>query len=477
MAIDVRFYTLSKRENSTKRPDSDPVSFQCILKEPCSIISPVIALNLGLVSDPSLYNYCYIPVFDRYYFVANWTYDNALWNASLTVDVLATYKETIGSTSLYILRASAAYDGDIIDMLYPTETGSSYSTVSVNSPWTYTDIQQGAYILGIVGKTATPYGSMTYYLMDASQLIFLMRDLSDNLVDANNGFTTDDASYSLQKALIDPFTYIRSCIWFPLPYASIHTSGTQRAINAGGFDLTSTGSPLIANNPYVTGSMSFAMPQHPDTAARGNYVNAVYRNITAVVPPFGTFQIDGTVACNYTYIVARYSVDCISGMGVCELGCSNTAGNITHLLSRTESMVGVPIQISQVYRDLYAGALQTARAGVNTAASLVNLNAGGAASAAANGIIDAMEAVRPRLESFGSSGSYASVYGVPALYVQFLRPVADDPTHNGRPLCQNRTPASLGGYMLVQDGDVSIAGTQAEAAEIRAYLEGGFYYE
>ena len=53
----------------------------------------------------------------------------------------------------------------------------------------------------------------------------------------------------------------------------------------------------------------------------------------------------------------------------------------------------------------------------------------------------------------------------------------EDNDHHGRPLCQMRTPASLGGYMIVQDGDVPTAGTQSETAEIKSYLESGFFYE
>ena len=55
--------------------------------------------------------------------------------------------------------------------------------------------------------------------------------------------------------------------------------------------------------------------------------------------------------------------------------------------------------------------------------------------------------------------------------------VDDDNTHNGRPLCDVRTISTLSGYMLIQDGDVTITGTSAEDSLIRSYLETGFYYE
>ena len=55
--------------------------------------------------------------------------------------------------------------------------------------------------------------------------------------------------------------------------------------------------------------------------------------------------------------------------------------------------------------------------------------------------------------------------------------VDDDNTHNGRPLCDVRQISSLSGYMIIQDGDVTIAGTATEDSKIRNYLEAGFYYE
>jgi hypothetical protein len=59
----------------------------------------------------------------------------------------------------------------------------------------------------------------------------------------------------------------------------------------------------------------------------------------------------------------------------------------------------------------------------------------------------------------------------------FYRITNWDNTHNGRPLMQTRTISTLSGFIMVQKGDVPIAGTSQEADEIRSLLEGGFYYE
>ena len=105
-------------------------------------------------------------------------------------------------------------------------------------------------------------------------------------------------------------------------------------------------------------------------------------------------------------------------------------------------------------------------------------NVGGMISGVASGIDSAARALTPRSQSLGPGGGFIDVRPLGwKLDQQFFIPVNDDNTHNGRPYCQVTTPSALGGYMLIQDGDVPIPGTKAEADEIRSLLEGGFYYE
>ena len=103
--------------------------------------------------------------------------------------------------------------------------------------------------------------------------------------------------------------------------------------------------------------------------------------------------------------------------------------------------------------------------------------AAGAIVGGGSGIGNAVSAIQPRAQTIGSMGTFVNNRGDFRLDYQFMRPVDDDNTHNGRPLCQMKTISSLSGYILVQDGDVTTTGTSAEDAMIRQYLETGFYYE
>jgi len=101
----------------------------------------------------------------------------------------------------------------------------------------------------------------------------------------------------------------------------------------------------------------------------------------------------------------------------------------------------------------------------------------GAIGSSVGAIGNAVESLMPRAQTVGSTGSFVANRGEFRLDHQFFRPIADDNAHNGRPLCAMRTLKNLGGYMLIQDGDVTINGTSTEDSQIRNYLESGFYFE
>ena len=81
MGISVNMYTFSKYANSTEQPAGAGTSFDCVLKDTSGVINPTIALKLDMSFNVSAYNYAYIPDFERYYFVREWTWERGLWVA------------------------------------------------------------------------------------------------------------------------------------------------------------------------------------------------------------------------------------------------------------------------------------------------------------------------------------------------------------------------------------------------------------
>ena len=475
MSFKVHLYTLSKRDNSTKRPDANTptIEYDCILKDGSSLFTPAIQLNMGLSADPSQYNYAYIPAFGRYYFIEDWFFSDRLWTAHMTVDVLATYKTQIGDANLYIMRAYYNYNGEVIDNLYPAKTGCTFDSDPKNNPW-----QASCFIVGVVSSEAN-IGSLAYFCLDAAELTTLCTKLTDpaQIIDTAYDFDPTEISTGLQLSLVDPMQYIKQCIMLPVSYADITNLGTGQTLNVYRFD-GGTGKKVYPTS-RINKSFTFTLIKHPDTNSRGNYVNSKpYTNITLTIPPYGCIDIDSSVTCNATYLYVDIELDPLTGKGILIVSCNDI------VLNRIESQIGVPISLSSVTRD-YIGAASSAISAIGGALSgMVAGTAAGPAGIAAGAIMgggshigNAVEALMPRAQTIGTTGSFASNHGDFRLDYQFFRPVNDDPVHNGRPLCEMRTIKNIPGYILVQDGDVQIAGTATEDSKIRNYLETGFYYE
>lgn len=467
MSFEVTLFTLSKRDNSTKRPAAGSGhTFNCVLKSGSGIMHPTLSFDIGVTSDPSQYNYAYIPAFSRYYFIEEWYYEDALWTATLKIDVLATYKTEIGNSSLYIMRAAGAHDGSIIDTLYPAKTGCSYASDTIANPW---DASM-CFVIGCVSKNAN-FGSLAYYAVTVAGLSTICTNLLDpttGAVTRDNGFNWDDCSQALQLALVDPLQYIKSCVALPVSIDDV--TGSEAGVTVYNWS-TLVGGKRLYLNPYITKTYTFNISKHPDTTARGNYVNsAPYTNITLTMPPFGTFDIDTSVTCTASTLTATVKLDPITGQASLTITCNGI------VLNRIVSQLGVPISLSSVTRD-YVGAASGLGGALTGALAGAAAGPLGIAIGAASGVGNAVNSLKARASTIGNTGSFATNQGNFRLDHQFFRPVADDNTHNGRPLCAVRQINSLSGYMIIQDGDVAINGTSAEDQAVRTYLESGFYYE
>ena len=465
MGFTVNLYTLSKRDNSTKRPTGNGTQFSCIIKTGSGILHPTISLDLGKVSDPSQYNYAYIPDFDRYYFIEEWYFERALWTASLKVDVLATYKTEIGNSNLYVMRSASEHNGDIIDTLYPAKSGCSFASDVKTNPWT----EGMTYSVGIVSQNAT-CGSQTHYGLIRPAFSDLCHWLLSDIVTTANGFSLNDATLELQRSLVEPLQFIKTCVLIPLPIGETHGNAGQ-PVTVYGWQSQVVGKILNENDAIVK-SYTFNIQKHPDTASRGNYVNsAPFTAITLTIPPFGTFDIDTSVTCNASTLDATIRIDQITGKGTLTVSCNGI------VLNRIESQIGIPISMSSVMRD-YLGAVSNVGGAIGgMAEGFLSGGLAGGVLGGLSGIVNALQSLQARSNTIGTTGSYGSLIGDFRLDHQFFRPIADDNTHNGRPLCAMRTLNTLSGYMIIQDGDVSIDGTSTEDSQIRQYLESGFYYE
>lgn len=475
--MDIILYkNFAKKDNSTRRPSGSGETFSCVLKDNTSVTDPVVLLDLTDKTDFTKYTYAYIPMFSRYYFVVDMVADGLLWSVVLRCDVLATYKTEIGNSSLYVLRSAAASDGRIIDTYYPVMTYHTDQTIVRNNPMNKESgtgapsVDAGVFVLGVVskGQTDYKYGSVDYYVVTRSALKRIVAALLDDTIIAPD-FSTEDMSLALQKSIIDPLSFIKSCIWLPAAWQDL----TEQSIPSINMPVFTWKLERVAyyhlniNPPQIRKTVDLTIRAHPLAAERGVYMNVEpFTRLQLVYPPFGAFELDTAALSDQSAISCITYLDAITGMGHLKVRAKESG----KVLLNTQAQVGVQIQLSQVMKDIVGTAMQSAAA----ASDLFSFNFGGAAQ---NAIGSAVSAYKPLISSIGGNGGFSDLNGFVELQHSFFYPVDEDNANAGRPLCEIRQLSTLPGYQKIMDGDVTIAGTAGEQAMIKSYLEGGYYYE
>lgn len=497
MAFTVELYTFSKKLNSTARPSVSGSSYNCVLKDGCGIMSPVIKLDLGLTFSPDGFNYAYIPEFGRYYFVKEWFFLDRLWYCYLEEDTLATWRDNIGSQSFYILRAANAFDGRISDDMYPTMPDPVITVLSPTDPGSWSGLfSSGHFVISVICKGADT--GTRYYVTDLAGLQALTSALMNDTgwLNVPQDITQGGIDENLLRTLYNPWQYITSIKWYPFKPDTVAGSGSS-SMSYGWWNINLSGGTVetLADSAYHSNTFIFTLTKHPQAAARGGYLNAApFTRMRLVIPPIGDIVIDPTPFINKTQLWAVVHTDCKTGQAF--LLIRDTSYNV-YEIRRAE--IGVEMPVTQIAVDklsqaetVITGAAAVARDTLVTGAqatnvsNLINPVAGaletGASAAqtaitATHAIADGIRSAVPQMETRGVRGSTAAFQENIRLYIEHFELAAEDNQNNGRPLCRIRTPASLQGYMLVRDGHVNIAGNAGEIAAVKAYLESGFYYE
>lgn len=462
------FYQFAKRTNSTKQP-SGGQEFGIDLKAPCNIIDPEI--KIATQSDPTGYNYCYLPTFSRYYWVKNWMYADGLWVASLTVDTLASYRDQIGNSTEYVTRSSAQYDGTIADGLYPASAKVQSVTTAFQGGFAET-ISGGFFVIGFIAKAANSIGAITYAVMTPTSA----KKLSAKLLTDVSYLSIDNTeiSDSLTKVLFNPYQYIVSCNYFPFDIAKITAHlPLVSSVDVGWWSIDIPCWILGEDNNKLTKSVIVSIPKHPQAGSRGGYCNASpYTDYTIFLQPFGVIPLDASKLWGAVTLSIQYMVDLFTGDSILRIFTDSN-----QLVHETTAKLGVPIQLSNIAFDIPSGGglLQT-----GIAAAFGGLQAafsGGSISDVGNGILNAAQATNADVASKGATGSTIAFDTVPYIVARFKILVDDNNEHHGRPLCQKVQLFSIPGFIMVDDPDIALPATAAEIDSVKSYMNNGFFLE
>lgn len=93
------------------------------LRSDCSIINPVITVEGLTATQLKECNYCYIPEFDRYYYINNIILKGQLYELNCHVDVLMSHKNDIRANSAVVSRQQNSYNLYLRDGVFKCEAG------------------------------------------------------------------------------------------------------------------------------------------------------------------------------------------------------------------------------------------------------------------------------------------------------------------------------------------------------------------
>ena len=323
--------------------------------------------------------------------------------------------------------------------------------------------------------------------MNGYTLKYFLKYLMDNIATSGDnwaGIATTEYSEGVQKALINPIQYIKSCICMPFSVDSI-TGSLRGAIKFGYYSYSFNGTDgfnkmKIINDDTVVKLKETAyitLRQHPQAATRGSYLNCQpFTRYTLHYGPWGDVDLDPMILQGNNKLKLETLYDLVAGTG--RLIVSGNVSTAKVVFNSTVK-IGVDINLSQVYKDAlgYESALTNqifTQMGAAMKGDIPAILGAGTA-----GVQNMTRLDYPTVQGIGCSGSFMSFKDSDNLYLlsRFNHIVDENLAEIGRPLYQTKVINTLSGYILCDKADCQISGTQAEAQKINEYMNTGFFYE
>ena len=463
--MNVKFYKINKKVNSTLIPSGTGTTYNVVLKSPSSIINPRFELNQYLDV-----NYCYVAEFNRYYFINEIRYENPLWVYSCNVDVLASFKTEIGSSSKYVLRSASQRNDLILDMSSPLNGEVSRDGENQISP--ASNFSTGYFVVGVVGNNAS---GQTLYQLDVNGF----RTLLSSLLTTADGYDWGDFTRGMINSIMNPFEYITSCRWYPV---SMQRGIPITSINAGLWGCDVSGH--IINGVRNADSepdcqFVFHIKKHPQTNTRGRYVNLNPFTIGMIdLPNFGLINLDMSLLIDMYLIRINIFVDPYTGIATAYGIAEDEEGVLPRrLIFKRQCQYGINIPLSKQDNNgggsFIAGLVSTG-IGIATENPLMIAEGIGESGIGLGQMANSFNGISATTSSIGS---IAELLRPAVSYFYFRNQSEIDIVNAGRPLCENKQINTLNGFIICNDGNIVSNATEQEKESIVDYLTRGFYYE
>ena len=487
----IHLYSYNKKINSTSTPISGGLNVSGTFRQPLDLLHPIVRIEDSTTYPfmTNKYNIAHISELNRWYWIRNvvWITDK-IAELHLDVDVLSTYKTEIGNSTQFVLRSASAFNGSLVDNLYPVESPNNciVSSIASDIPWYDVNgwkLANGYYIVGILNKDINAVGSTSFYCLNDKAFQNVRYTLFNSTAYTNISFPDSGLSEQMYKSLFNPMQYISSVMWFPIKpdVSGLYNIST---LSFGFFSITlATGSECYRLTNFVkSGSSYLNNVKHPSATTRGEFLNAApFLKRTLYIPPVGSIELDTSkITSSTAYPMLYWYVDFITGEVRIIIMAS---GNDNPIIGDAVGQLGINVSLAQSAQNIVGWANNVASASAGGLTALTGLLTGNGGmvtsglSSAANGIANAASALAPNVSSVAGKGGLLNGDIIPYDQTSLVYPSNDDNTNKGRPYCNAVQLNSLSGYILCSGAHIAISGALLEEQQmIDNFLNTGFYY-
>lgn len=515
----------AKKPNSTKRPEIDihkevttkQKRVRGRLRDGCSIFQPVVEIRWDVKplktqggtdypdppyqqADIIAYNYAWIQLFGdyntatygdyfdnvhgRYYYITDITINTGgLYQLTLQVDVLATYRNEIGESTQFIMRSEKQRRKYIADDLGSHSDIRTYAEKSVNIIDSTTSLQTLYTVVASFNGGNEGFALVDDVSVFSTRWLWLYEQ-----ADKTTRPFTDAEWETFRPMEAIKGAYSIPASFLPLPgLASSVTYGAGTA-NAGidhswGIYRLSVGKKTV--------SKTIDVPKHPQKDSYPFVEGAKYSDYTMTIPLCGTFAIDADLLIGVSALTISVTVDPLNGQGVLKVtdgdrviySASVCVASYAAYGYAQSNAAGAAVSQKIANRSANISAATSALSTVGSAAAgnPVGL-VGGVVSAVSagiqienNGIRAGIEGAQTTSAGISGGGSRFALYEpcvLSASFVEFIPPQGI-----GSPYFGNLVVENAGGYMTVANPHLDLNANLAEIQAIYQYMERGFYYE
>lgn len=491
----VTMYNFSKRENSTKRPkESDKtISGDVCFKQTTSLLTPTLIWAVGhednvedgdnRTDDEKAMSTNYCLLGGKYYYVTDVRRSNRNHiEFDCRIDLLATYKSEILSTTAYVLYSDSHGKVDIVDERVD-------STCEIISDWEEKDLTlfrrdyvdgvgnayRGTYIMQVLNEVPTTYaGFNKLYVISPSGIPIIA-----------NKCIVDEALESLNPFYADPSEAISNLRYYPMAMSDIPTKGCE-SLKIGPVEFKDDFlAPYEVSSSYVTRTYAIDIPWVCEKDFRRS---SHFTTCRLYLPFVGIVSVPVEYLYNADILMVKTSIDFLSGtIGYHLYVTADDEINISIAYYTSTCAVEVPVGSSKLDLSNLISGVGTTIAGGALALSGVGTKYGGAMMASGigsifNGVANATSNTAYTSNIGGKMGTRITEAFGYKFFLEISTKVLSEDIENkrtsiGLPYCETVQLSNLSGYCQTVNVSVNCSATMEHKQEINNYLNGGVYLE